>query len=111
MSCTPLRTASSRLGSFLALLLLLPPFALVRLLINALRGPQKPRQGRSTPCPTQTDWEPEYDDSLPPFRAFQDFDPAQDAWVSWLDDPFVMEHNRHHLSRCLKRNPARHDHP
>jgi hypothetical protein len=44
------------------------------------------------------------------YAADDDFDPASDDWVAWLDQPFVQDACRDHLSRCHDLDPAQHDH-
>ena len=39
-----------------------------------------------------------------------DFDPSNDEWASWLDQPFVQDACRTHLDNCLALDPAPHDH-
>jgi hypothetical protein len=42
-----------------------------------------------------------------------DYDPSQpgDPWSEYLDQPFVIDACRTHLSRCHDLDPASHDHP
>jgi hypothetical protein len=40
-----------------------------------------------------------------------DFDPANDDWATWLDQPFVQDACRDHLIRCYDLDPAQHDLP
>ena len=39
-----------------------------------------------------------------------DFDPTEDDWVTWLDQAFVIDACRTHLSACYDLDPANHDH-
>jgi len=41
-----------------------------------------------------------------------DFDPSEpgDPWSEYLDQPFVIDACRDHLSRCHDLDPAKHDH-
>ena len=45
------------------------------------------------------------------YAADDDFDPASDEWVTWLDQPFVQDACRDHLIRCYDLDPAQHDLP
>jgi hypothetical protein len=45
------------------------------------------------------------------YAADDDFDPASDEWVTWLDQPFVQDACRDHLIRCYDLDPANHDLP
>lgn len=42
-----------------------------------------------------------------------DYDPSEpgDPWSDYLDDPVVIEACIPHLHRCLRLDPAQHDHP
>jgi hypothetical protein len=40
-----------------------------------------------------------------------DFDPNDDDWTAWLDQPFVQDACRDHLIRCYDLDPAQHDLP
>jgi hypothetical protein len=37
-----------------------------------------------------------------------DFDPANDDWATWLDQPFVQDACRDHLIRCYDLDPSEH---
>ena len=42
-----------------------------------------------------------------------DWDPSEpgDPWSAYLADEHIIEACRHHLNRCYKRDPSKHDHP
>jgi hypothetical protein len=40
-----------------------------------------------------------------------DFDPDDDDWTAWLDQPFVQDACRDHLIRCYDLDPAQNDLP
>jgi hypothetical protein len=116
-SCTASNSSALRLVSRWASLPVLTAFITLLLALKALKrflalslrkhtqqGSKRPSRAPQAPL-TAIPVHPSA------YAADDDFDPASDEWVTWLDQPFVQDACRDHLSRCHDLDSAQHDLP